>query len=159
MNAALTCRGEPDVMPTSTLPPDAPDRSTAHHVEATRDGDGTSMGCAAPPPEVLLPSGGPDHRGVLEAGVWGDAAFRRQVDAIRVQLGPVRSRVALASAYGREAARQRVESLPATVDGRRVATCDRETPLQIAYALRWLELADPASDAVVWADLLDGPLD
>ena len=146
-------------MPTSTLPPDAPDRSTTHHVEAMRDGDGTSIGCAAPPPEVLLPSGGPDPRGGLEAGVWGDAGFRRQVDAIRIQLAPVRSRVALASSYGREAARQRVESLPATVDGRRPRTDPRVTPLQVAYALRWLELADPVSDAVVWADLLDGPVD
>ena len=145
-------------MPTLTPPPDATDIPTTHHVATVRSGDGR-IGSAAPPPEVLLPSGGSDHRGVAEAGLLGEAGFRRQVETIRRQLAPVGSRVALASSYGREAARHRVESLPATVDGSRAARSSTVTPLQVAYALRWLELADPEPRAAAWTDLLDGPLD
>ena len=102
-------------MPMLTHPPDAPELPTTHHVVTGRDGDGR-LGSAAPRPEVLLPSGGSDQRGGPGAGVMGDAGFRLQVAAIHDQLIPIRSRVALASSYGREASRQRIERLPATVD-------------------------------------------
>ena len=89
----------------------------------------------------------------------GDASFRLQVEAIRAQLAPLRTRLALASSYAREAARQRIEGLPATVDGRPARPQPSITPLQVAYALRWLELADPEPRADGWPDLLEGPLD
>ena len=139
-------------VPMSTLPPDAPDLRTPHPVEALRDGDGSTIGAAAPPPEELLPSGGTTRPGVPEDGVMGDAVFRRQVEAIRAQLVPVRSRLALASSYGREAGRR-------VADGRPTAPADPITPLQVAYALRWLELTDPEPRAPAWPELLDGPLD
>ena len=145
-------------MPMLTHPPDAPELPTTHHVVTGRDGDGR-LGSAAPRPEVLLPSGGSDQRGGPGAGVMGDAGFRLQVAAIHDQLIPIRSRVALASSYGREASRQRIERLPATVDGRPRPRPDRITPLQVAYAVRWLELGDPEPAVPPWPDLLDGPLD
>jgi hypothetical protein len=139
-------------VPISTPPPDAPDHPTPHHVEPGRGGDGILVGSAAPLPEVLLPSGGSDHRSAPEDVVWGDVVFRLQVEAIRAQLAPLRSRLALASSYGREAGHRRV-------DGRPTRPADPVTPLQVAYALRWLELADPEPRAAAWPELLDGPLD
>ena len=53
----------------------------------------------------------------------GDAVFRRQVEAIRAQLVPVRSRLALASSYGREAGRR-------VADGRPTAPADPITPVE-----------------------------
>jgi hypothetical protein len=138
-------------VPMLTPPPDAPDRSTTHRVEPGRTGDG-GIGSAAPLPEVLLPSGGSDHRGAPTDRAWTDVVFRLQVEAIRVQLAPLRSRVALASSYAREAGRR-------TIDGQPTRPPDVVTPLQVAYALRWLELADPEPLAAAWTDLLDGPLD
>ena len=56
------------------------------------------------------------------AGLWGEPAFGRDVDRIRRQLGPIRSRHGLAASFEREAVRGR--------------------PLRVAYAVRWLELGD-----------------
>ena len=58
-----------------TPPPDATDRSTTHRVETVRSGDGP-IGCAAPLPEELLPSGGTDHAvaGRLYAMRWLELA-------------------------------------------------------------------------------------
>ena len=134
-----------------TPPPDATDRSTTHRVETVRSGDGP-IGCAAPLPEELLPSGGTDHRGAGLDLAQLDIVFRLEVEVIRRQLAPVRSRLALASSYGREAGQRAIAEGPLTAD-RRV------TPLQVAYAMRWLELATPTPIPVTWSDLLDGPRD
>ena len=138
-------------MPLVTPPPDAPQRPTTHRVGAGRDGDG-SRGSAAPPPEDLLSSGGTDHRAAGHDLSGVDIGFRLEVEVIRRQLAPVSSRSQLASSYGREAGQR------ANADGPSAA--DRGlTPLQVAYALRWLELATPGPMSVSWADLLDGPLE
>ncbi len=134
-----------------TPPPDAPELPATHRVGTGRVGDG-SRGCAAPLPEDLLPLGGTDHRVAGHDLAEVDIVFRLEVEVIRRQLAPVSSRSQLASSYGREAGCRAIAAGPSTPD-RGV------TPLQVAYALRWLELATPDPASVSWADLLDGPLE
>ena len=139
-------------MPIPIAPPDAPTSSMTQHITTERDGDRSVVGSAAPPPEDLLPSGGSDRRDGSADLPWLDLAFQCRVEAIRAQLRPVRSRVALVSSYGREAAGR-------AIDGPSGRPPDSVTPLQVAYALRWLELASPEPRAARWDELLDGPLD
>jgi hypothetical protein len=68
---------------------------------------------------------------------WSSPTFAREVEAIRSQLIYVRSRVALAAAYDREAAH-----LAAVATGTDTDVMDDPGALRIAYALRWLELGD-----------------
>ena len=150
-------------MPILTRQPKADEPAMSHHLAGVRLGDESMIGAAAPPPEDLLPSGGSDHRGdqaFRRSGptafrgsgpTWAEAAFQRRVEVFRRQLAPVCSRAALAASYGREAGHR-------PVDGRS-RTVGSVTPLQVAYALRWMELARPAPASVTWADLLDGPRD
>ena len=142
-------------MPILTRQPEADEPAISHHLTGVRLGDESMIGAAAPPPEELLPSGGSDHRGDQafrrSVPTWAEAAFQRRVEVFRRQLAPVCSRAALAASYGREAGHR-------PVDGRS-RTVGSVTPLQVAYALRWMELARPAPASVSWADLLDGPLD
>jgi hypothetical protein len=136
-------------MPTIARPPET-DEPALHRV-ALRLGDDASVGAPATPPEVLLPLGGePDPRPApRERELWHDAAFRRRVDIIRRQLAPLRSRAALAASYGREADHRLHDGHVAPV----------LTALQVAYALRWLELAEPVPLLLSWLDLFDAPLD
>ena len=142
-------------MPILTRQPEADEPAMSHHLAGVRLGDESMIGAAAPPPEELLPSGGSDHRGDQafhrSSPTWAEAAFQRRVEVFRRQLAPVCSRAALAASYGREAGHRPVEG--------RAQTVGSVTPLQVAYALRWMELARPAPALVTWADLLDGPLD
>lgn len=136
-------------MPILTRQPEADEPAMSHHLAGVRFGDESMIGGAAPP-EELLPSGGPDHRGEpLVDPAWATATFQRRVAAVHRQLAPVSSRAALAESYGREAARRLVRPRAA---GRRSATA-----LQVAYALRWLELGWRGSRSLTWTDLLDGP--
>ncbi len=59
---------------------------------------------------------------------WRSAGFGREVDAIRAQLGPIGLRDTLAASFSREAARR------TSMHGASAS------PLDIAYAVRWLEL-------------------
>ncbi|MGK2850674.1 MAG: hypothetical protein ACSLFN_07175 [Candidatus Limnocylindrales bacterium] len=138
-------------MPILTAQPTAKDPAASHHAASVRSGESVGIGRpAAPPPEVLLPSGGSDHRGGLpDDRAWATAAFQRRVASVHRQLAPVVSRAALADSYGREAAKRLVRSRAV---GRRSVTA-----LQVAYALRWLELDGSVSDALSWTDLLDTP--
>ena len=87
------------------------------------------------PPGDLLPSGRlRDHP--RDAGPWGEPAFAREVDAIRRQLGPIRSHESLASSYEREAG-----ALAAGQALSRAGTC-RFDAVRAAYAVRWAELGD-----------------
>jgi len=69
---------------------------------------------------------------------WHAPAFARQLDLARAHLGPIRSRVLLASSFERESFRV----------GRRETEPDalvrdlQVSPVHVAYALRWLELGD-----------------
>ena len=77
------------------------------------------------------------------APLWRRQGFGRIVDEIRAQLQPLDGRPTLVASFGREAARQR--------GARRGAA----GPLDLAYAVRWLEL-DPARPARIpaWTDWL-----
>ncbi len=142
-------------MPILTRQPEADKPTMSHHLAGVRLGDESMIGVAAPPPAELLPSGGSDHRGdqafPRSGPTWAEAAFQRRVEVFRRQLAPACSRAALAASSGREAGHRPVEG--------RAQTVGSVTPLQVAYALRWMELARPAPALVTWADLLDGPLD
>lgn len=140
-------------MPTITRPlgTDVPNAPATEFDAKRPDGDAMS-GTAALLPEDLLPSGGIDH-GVPPA--WAlDAAFRGEVEAIRLQLAPIHDRGSLAASFGREAGHR-------AMDGRRLAAAPvggRLTPLQFAYAIRWLELG-LAPTRPTWTDLFDGPFE
>ncbi|CAN5599465.1 hypothetical protein BH20CHL7_BH20CHL7_14620 [soil metagenome] len=142
-------------MPILERPPEADDAAMSHHVAVKRRRAVTRIGAAAPPPEDLLPSGGTHPEPVDGPDrAWSDVRFRERVDAIRHQLAPLRSRAALVASYGREASH-------VTVDGRASGRPSAPaTPLQVAYALRWLELGRPlARIEPAWMDLLEGPLE
>ena len=64
---------------------------------------------------------------------WLQPSFSREVDLVRLHLAPVRTRVGLASSFGREAF-----NLAANDAGMVVSI----GPVHVAYALRWLELGD-----------------
>jgi len=76
---------------------------------------------------------------------WMDVSFRRRVDVIRSQLAPLRSRAALVASYGREADHRLHDGHVARA----------VTALQVAYALRWLELAEPVPLTPSWLALFD----
>ncbi len=72
---------------------------------------------------------------------WGDVTFGRQVEVVRRQLAPIRSRSSLAASFGREAFHVRRQvGLSPDVEGMPAAT--PPGPVRLAYALRWLELGD-----------------
>ena len=137
-------------MPTVTRPPEAERPTMPHHIASSRSGDAVEVGVVTAPPEELLPSGGPDHHAVTRLdrpaprggrrAARTDAAFQRRVRAIHAQLLPLLSRAALASSYGREAIR-RTTGPDGSAPGRAA------TALEVAYALRWLELGDPGVSA------------
>jgi hypothetical protein len=69
-----------------------------------------------------------------DAGPWGEPAFAREVDLIRSQLAPIRTRRGLAASFSREAF-QSAESGGPSQPGALPA-------VRVAYAVRWLELGD-----------------
>jgi hypothetical protein len=69
-----------------------------------------------------------------DADPWGEPAFAREVDLIRNQLMPIRSRRGLARSFEREAFQS-----PEFAGPREPATM---RAVRVAYALRWLELGD-----------------
>jgi len=127
-----------------------------------------------PPPGVLLPSGGAaravpasaPHRALAldalavlrilrdhprDAGLWGEPAFAREVDAIRRQLDPIRHRRVLTASYAREAFRMP----PADAGGPRLTERPTGRPTAVAYAIRWLELGDGVQRPP-WTSLVAG---
>jgi len=74
---------------------------------------------------------------------WRRPGFGRAVDEIRAQLAPIELRATLVASFGREAAR-RLAFRGASAD-----------PLDLAYAVRWLEL-DPTGLRPIpaWIDWL-----
>jgi hypothetical protein len=76
---------------------------------------------------------------------WTAPSFRREVDLVRAHLTPIRTRASLAASFGREA-----------FHGRPPAGTDRalaESPVRVAYAIRWLELSD-GSERPGWREWL-----
>ncbi len=106
---------------------------------------------AAAPPLAQTPPRRPDSHHRLSAAAvclqrmledpdglmpcWRTPGFVRCVERVRIDLRPIESLAALAESYGREAS--------------------RHDPLETAYAIRWLELANNASRPS-WASLAGG---
>jgi hypothetical protein len=85
---------------------------------------------------LLRAVGGTGRAGAPAA--WVAPAFARQVEDVRADLGPIRSRDSLAASFVREAA--------------------RFDSVRLAYAIRWLELGDGRSRPAWPQQLLDrGP--
>jgi hypothetical protein len=72
---------------------------------------------------------------------WEDVSFGRQVESIRRQLAPIRSRTGLAASFGREAFHVR-RGQDIGPDAATAAAAPSPGPVRLAYALRWLELGD-----------------
>jgi hypothetical protein len=140
-------------------------RVTTHPVTDERPG-GDRTGMPPPGPEVLLSSGSEPLPARVPASAralaldalrlsralrdpsrrparWAQPAFGAEIELIRRHLAPIRSRQTLAASYGREAFH--------------VSSTDRATddqsPIRLAYALRWMELRDGATGPS-WPTLL-----
>jgi hypothetical protein len=80
---------------------------------------------------------------------WTEPAFGREIEAIRRQLAPIRSRSGLAASFSREAFNIRRAGMrpeEGEVDS------PPPGPVRLAYALRWLELGD-GQPRPAWTDL------
>ncbi len=82
-----------------------------------------------------------------DADPWGESAFAREVDLVRDQLAPIRSRRALAASFERESFRR-------TPHDGAVEPVVLRAP-RVAYALRWLELGDGVTRRG-WTSLVAG---
>lgn len=112
----------------------------------------------APPPstEHALAARAAEVASMLAAAAtparWSLAGFAADVDLVRRQLGPLRDRRMLAASYERESSRlaalRRIAADPA-------AQTLPFDPIEAAYAIRWLELADGAV-LPAWAELVAG---
>jgi hypothetical protein len=81
---------------------------------------------------------------------WAVPGFGQEVDLVRIHLTPVRSRAVLVASFGRESHHV---VRPAE---RRVGLAARSlaaSPVEVAYAIRWLELTD-GSGRPGWGALL-----
>jgi len=67
--------------------------------------------------------------------LWEDPRFSRSVDTLRRQLAPIRDRSSLRASYAREAGRARGPGAAMWI------TTSASVALEIAYAMRWRELA------------------
>jgi hypothetical protein len=70
---------------------------------------------------------------------WSLASFAREVELVRLHLGPLRSRTMLAASFGRESHH------PGLLAGGRAGLAERSlgaSAVEVAYAIRWLELGD-----------------
>lgn len=120
--------------------------------EAALFTDGHPIVLDGPGAEAELSDSTPDERlqahGILLARLlrspartpqrWRALGFARQVDLVRAHLRPIRSHESLAHSYGREHFHIQATG-SATLDARGLL---RRSAIEVAYALRWLELAD-----------------
>jgi hypothetical protein len=107
---------------------------------------GTAPGADQPPASTLALRATELLRAVETGAVapgWRRPGFGHAVDEIRAQLGPIQRRGTLVASFGREAA------------GGLAVHPAAATPLDLAYAVRWLELhpADPRP-IPAWIDWL-----
>jgi hypothetical protein len=83
---------------------------------------------------------------------WRGPRVAAEVDAVRSHLEPLSSRVLLAFAYDREA--ERIAQLRALA-GDPLHPAPAPSAVDLAYAVRWLELGPLESSLPAWLDLLD----
>lgn len=143
-------------------------------IAVPRSGSDAPTGVPAPPVD-LLPSGGAlasapalaPHRALAldafrlrrilhdrprDADPWGEPAFAREVELVRGQLAPIRTRRGLAASFSREAGLG--PGAEATPDDSALPPGLR--PLRVAYAVRWLELGDGVV-RTEWIELVTDP--
>ena len=84
---------------------------------------------------------------------WQRTSFRRWVEVVRTQLGPISGTAGLTESFAREAALLRAFDDVDDAARRRL----ERSPLVVAYVLRWLELRDGV-DLPAWRDLVTGPV-
>jgi hypothetical protein len=87
---------------------------------------------------------------------WTAHHFVREVELIRLHLRPIRSRVVLAASFGREAFHGVPILAFESPQEREARRAQGAGPVQVAYALRWLELGDGA-DRPAWPLWLASP--
>jgi hypothetical protein len=156
-------------MPILTRQPEATDAPAMHLANVPRPGD-ASVGSTSPSPADLLPSGGtlapapvpaPARALALDAlrllrrlrdpaqrpARWSQPSFAREIELVRSHLAPLRSRKALAASYGREAFHYALDE----------TARDDPSAVRLAYALRWLELADGVTGPG-WSGMWEAPL-
>ena len=80
---------------------------------------------------------------------WRAPAFVRSVELVRMHLAPIRERRTLAQSFGREAFHG--------TGGPSLPGLDA-SPVRVAYAICWLELADGIARPA-WRTWLDAPVD
>ena len=91
---------------------------------------------------------------------WRTPSFAREVGAVRGQLGPIRSRPALAASFSRDAAiaattPPAIANATASSASARALGLDAPGPVRVAYAIRWLELGD-GRERASWQAWLQG---
>ena len=128
----------PDAIAASLTNTDAPIAGASSPGALLPSGDPTGLGTVQAPHGALTLDGLMVTRTLRDhprdADPWGEPAFAREVDLVRSQLMPIRSRRALAASFEREAFHSHEFEGP-----REPATL---RALRVAYALRWLELGD-----------------
>ena len=128
----------PDAIAASLTATDAPIAGASSPGALLPSGDPTGLGTVQAPHRTLALDALMVTRTLRDhprdADPWGEPAFAREVDLIRSQLMPIRSRRGLATSFEREAFQSSEFAGP-----REPATM---RAVRVAYALRWLELGD-----------------
>ena len=141
-------------LPDPVARPEAPERLPGPPTPARRPSR-RPRPVAAPPPSAehaLATSATEIVRAIATGTVpfhWRLAGFARDVDLAHRQLGPLHDRRMLVSSFKRESARLAALRRLARDPGAPPAPLD---PVEAAYAVRWLELADGGSLLPAWAE-------
>ncbi len=84
---------------------------------------------------------------------WSSRPFSVHVETIRAQLAPINSVEALGSSRSRESHARPGSTCASRASADRLADC----PVEIAYAIRWIELTSGACPS--WTDLVGDPIE
>ncbi|MBA3235428.1 MAG: hypothetical protein H0T59_05470 [Chloroflexi bacterium] len=136
---------EPEPEPTPVARSSQP--ATTHRPDPSTDllpFDGSHAPAPGPAPHRALALVAFEYRRAIldrsyDASRWGAMAFVRAVGRARADLLPIRTRQALAASFSRESIHQARDG--STVDPDPMAD-QMSGPVEIAYAIRWLELGD-----------------
>ncbi len=86
---------------------------------------------------------------MIQPPSWSGARFAARVEAVRSQLGPIHSAETLDSSHSRESHASAGSACAGRSARDRLVHC----PVEVAYALRWLELTDQRP-CPPWPELL-----
>jgi hypothetical protein len=136
------------VSPSEPVPPVAPPTSST--APARRPIRRRIMAAPAPSPEQTLAARAREvlqRRGASPPARWLLPGFARDVDAFRRQLVPLHDRRMLSASFERESTR--LAALRRLAVNAAAAPLPM-SPLEAAYAVRWLELADGGDALPPW---------